>query len=887
MATTLEYAALAAYVYNDQRGGAQGGTLNRLSLPTGWKSLAELGFPAGDNLNTNPFSFTGGAYLNTTTGEIVVAYKGTDFLVELSGRAWNTVADLVADASLAIARKGLGTYNLQQLAASSYFLAVKDWAVQNGYNGNNISFTGHSLGGGLASNMAVWFGRPATTFAEAPFEISAVNPTAIVAAAATLTLQAGVTASAAALAEITNLSALATTPGTFVSRESAVTNISNKGEMLEYLRALLPTVVGADTAIDIGSQTVTNALALHSMNLHAAFLFDDRLRALVKSTPKLIDSLLDKTLFAFDPNSTQKDLITLLVNDHIRTGFASNSALTRFVTDIDKLKGDTGAATNEVMRKALNAVVMEYHYNADPATSTPFLKAESGAVHFDLSRITTDTLKSLPLLTKAASSTLLGGDPFNSALSKTATGWHIQTGAGSMNWQASVDASDVAIGGSQDDILRAGADADYLVGAGGDDVLEGGTGNDTLVGGQDTDTYTFTGAFGSDTVIDSDGLGSIIIGNSPALTGGKKQDGTDNAWLSDDQSTVYTLQGADLIILARSTGTDAASGAITIKNWQPGQLGITLAGAATPAPPPEPSTTFIGDQRAKLIGTETQLDVTTGQSAYNTYAWSEVSWAQDGTLTITGALQGSMASIDGKSIEDWLQANLGECATASTNAINQTLYGGYGNDKLTALHSSATLKGGAGDDVLVGSAGADTLMGGAGNNTASGGAGVDSYVLGYKTDTVKAIEDGQQASIIQLDDSGVALQSLVATRQGADLVVGIRGTSSSVTITDYASALPGVWTARDAAGNSMTAHGLLRKKDKTNAMYSVAICVHCVRARGKDCQIKQGQNAQKLAKPPRCRSRCERRAQVCSGVIQQLQCELGSAQRARRATWAA
>jgi hypothetical protein len=148
MATQNEYAALAAIVYNDQRGGGGDAVTNTLRPLAGWQDLSRLGFAAGDNLNRNPFSFTGGAYLNQSTGEIVIAYKGTDFLVEFSGRAWNTLADLVTDAGLALAKKSVGLYNLQQIAASSYYLAVRDWALQNGHDPNKISFTGHSLGGG-------------------------------------------------------------------------------------------------------------------------------------------------------------------------------------------------------------------------------------------------------------------------------------------------------------------------------------------------------------------------------------------------------------------------------------------------------------------------------------------------------------------------------------------------------------------------------------------------------------------------------------------------------------------------------------------------------------------------------------------------------------------
>jgi dienelactone hydrolase len=159
MATKEEYAALAAVIYNDQRGGGNDSILNTLRLPPGWQDLSRLGFTPGDNLNSNPVSFTAGAYLNSATGEIVVSYKGTDFLIEFNGRGWATTADLIADVALALSRKAFGIQNVQQMLASSYFLAVVDWASQNNIDPSKISFTGHSLGGGLASNMAAWFGK--------------------------------------------------------------------------------------------------------------------------------------------------------------------------------------------------------------------------------------------------------------------------------------------------------------------------------------------------------------------------------------------------------------------------------------------------------------------------------------------------------------------------------------------------------------------------------------------------------------------------------------------------------------------------------------------------------------------------------------------------------
>lgn len=51
MATTNEYAAFSAHVYNEQRGGGANALNNELPIPPGWKNLSDLGFAPGDNLN--------------------------------------------------------------------------------------------------------------------------------------------------------------------------------------------------------------------------------------------------------------------------------------------------------------------------------------------------------------------------------------------------------------------------------------------------------------------------------------------------------------------------------------------------------------------------------------------------------------------------------------------------------------------------------------------------------------------------------------------------------------------------------------------------------------------------------------------------------------------
>lgn len=565
MTTLTEYAALSAFVYNDQRGGGSGSPINVLALPPEWKSLSELGFTTGTSLvENNPFSFTAGAYMNTATGEIVIAYKGTDFLLEMSGRAYNTVADLVTDAGLALVKKGVGVYNLQQLSASTYYLSVLDWAVSNGYDLTKISFTGHSLGGGLAANMAAWFDRPATTFAAAPFEVSTINPEAIIAAAATLTLQAGLTASMPVLEEINKLRRLIPWSGEYeyARRESAVTNYYNQGEMLQYLRAIFPTTVGQDLPIDIGSQSITNAVDLHSMNLHAAFLFDDRLRKLASTLPELVPELLDNKIYAADPNSRTRDFITLLVNDQIRQGLTADSALKHFSADLLKLTQYGANLKDGALGKALlDIAIADYYFMQNGFSGTDFFNAITGGIAFDLANIGTDwsNNKTVTQLDTAIISQYLGGDQTARSFLTQDNYWSIQSGADALVATGTGTNNDAMIGGTTDDLLDGAAGNDFLLGGDGADTLTGGIGYDLLEGGAGSDTYY---ASLGDNILDADGLGSVYRDNVK-LTGGS-QNGSANNFISVDSAHTYTLLGDQN---AAEGATLIIDGSLTIQNY--------------------------------------------------------------------------------------------------------------------------------------------------------------------------------------------------------------------------------------------------------------------------------------------------------------------------------
>ncbi|CAG1021039.1 hypothetical protein DOJK_00738, partial [Patescibacteria group bacterium] len=88
---------------------------------------------------------------------------------------------------------------------------------------------------------------------------------------------------------------------------------------------------------------------------------------------------------------------------------------------------------------------------------------------------------------------------------------HIKFGGFGENTLTGSGDSDHLYGMEGSDVLTGNSGNDYLEGGSGLDTLNGGKGNDTLMGGQGTDTYEFTGDFGNDIILDSDGKGSIQI----------------------------------------------------------------------------------------------------------------------------------------------------------------------------------------------------------------------------------------------------------------------------------------------------------------------------------------------------------------------------------------
>ena len=156
MPTNLEYALMAGRAYQTTRD-----TINWFPVPAGWNEFFHVPNNPAFTPSSSGFEAVSFRSGNGTGNEIVISYAGTDGLFSV---------DNFANFGLAT---GFGAAQLNDAAA--YYLQVRQ-ANPNAI----ITFTGHSLGGGLAALMGVFFGQRAVTFDQAPFansaELSLLHP---------------------------------------------------------------------------------------------------------------------------------------------------------------------------------------------------------------------------------------------------------------------------------------------------------------------------------------------------------------------------------------------------------------------------------------------------------------------------------------------------------------------------------------------------------------------------------------------------------------------------------------------------------------------------------------------------------------------------------------
>ncbi len=482
MATTLDYALMAGSAYQRNRHEQ-----NWIPAPTGWDELGN-----GIGYEYDPSSgYEAVAYRNGS--EIVIAFAGTD-----------EPKDWAANLALAGA-----FWTPEQLYKAAEFYA----RIRQAHPEAAISFTGHSLGGGLAALMGVFFDRPAVTFDPAPFRASANNDARQALRdhlAGTINPATGASLLSDELSaaldtfhsdQPANGTGASAEPG--IRGEEAITRVVVQNEVL--WKNFSGSTLGANPPqiLEHGAPGF-DPTELHSIGLLIA-LQDEAFRAATIDLPNLVALIFDQSLFNTRPAGAERTMIDHLVRHQfgVPGEFAGTGMLSHFAADMQKIAAaGPQARGDESLNKALIAFGIQAYHNQDQGFTRELFESVDGGLRFDIAAVAPDLGSNkgyLSFLQSYLWATRLGGVEarlaYGGKLAGTAE-WFIAGGSMSATakdrsaFMLGGDSGNTLAGGMGDDLLVGGASLDNLSGGGGEDALLGGAGEDTLVGqgGSDGDT---------------------------------------------------------------------------------------------------------------------------------------------------------------------------------------------------------------------------------------------------------------------------------------------------------------------------------------------------------------------------------------------------------------
>ncbi|MEN3109662.1 calcium-binding protein [Uliginosibacterium paludis] len=501
--------------------------------------------------------FSAGVFTNG--GETVVAFTGTnDPSISLSQPDWQANAAL-----------GTGLVPNRQLV-DAIELVLRNYK-------DDISFTGHSLGGGLASVMAILFDKRATVFDPAPFKATVLNSASLIAVKLML-INDGYTNFPESLkkyfdaAEI-QLSMPIGSPiltAMLMLRESNVTGSYLDGEILEHLRVLVP-YIGSLTNISTPGD-ITNSIDLHSIDLLNVILRSKDFYSAFLKNSKAIDVFFDESLYKSSDlrGSDAPDFLANL----LRRDIENRGLLDSLAKEMNKIHDASGAA-DDAMVKGLLAALTQYYFYAQGNNIDPLFYELNGGVQFESAKLVSQAdTKGWDLLLPAIQA--LAVSQAKGAVSLTDFDrFSVRSGSDAMSANTSNDSkrdlmlgslqgdtlhggdgNDMLLGDYGSDLLLGGGDNDTLVGGIGTDTLDGGDGDDSLVGGLGFDTYDVSDG-GLDIVVDADGKGRVgdFYGGEETSYGSGVYTGGGYTYIQAG-SDLYVMGGAGPVIIKKFTNDD-------------------------------------------------------------------------------------------------------------------------------------------------------------------------------------------------------------------------------------------------------------------------------------------------------------------------------------------
>ncbi|MBU6338395.1 MAG: hypothetical protein KGQ36_00255 [Rickettsiales bacterium] len=561
----------------------------------------------GNNVNGERVDQSSSFYAISYTygGETIISYRGTDKISDDLTTGWTL---------------GVGVYNSDQaiLAARFYQMVLAgDSDPNNDIFDNNVSFTGHSLGGGLAAFMASIYSKEAEVFDHMPYELAADflemitnDPSSVLYDATAAYRYYG----SQPTREVNNsdVTAYATSGEIlYTVREAAEANrlltelpnplyknpldytavdYLNPGEFEGsydlHSQALLVTLLYAKTEKEAGRLTDDWKNAANSF---IDALFEDDVAHSISSSLSA-DQMLNKIAYSAIDEGTRvfgDVAIKALFNDANDLGKAVGVSNVSSV--ISSLVGyDIQSAVSKMLVQFAAKLAQDkvlYSSNSQAIEGMLKLSSNSDALTINLSSTIWGTLNPFEksqmlndLYNKFgitdASIMPSASDVENIVLSTTNNG---------SNYNGDLLEN---ISGAN---LLFGADGiDNISGSISNDIIIGGKGNDELEGGSGTDTYLFNGEYDKDTITDSDGEGVIKI-NNKSITGTAYliNDGNNNLYQLTIGSEIYLLtkvdngsSGYDLVIVNNGDSYNEGGSVVnqvTVKDFSSGDLGIVLS----------------------------------------------------------------------------------------------------------------------------------------------------------------------------------------------------------------------------------------------------------------------------------------------------------------------
>ncbi|RCJ25446.1 hypothetical protein A6S26_16875 [Nostoc sp. ATCC 43529] len=286
-------------------------------------------------------------------------------------------------------------------------------------------------------------------------------------------------------------------------------------------------------------------------------------------------------------------------------------------------------------------------------------------------------------------------------------------------------APDILQGGNGNDTLDGADDNDTLYGNSGNDKLYGWTGNDILNGGD-----------GNDIVYGESGTDTLYGGNgNDALIGG------------EDNDVLYGELGNDF--LSGKAGNDILNG---------GDGDDNLLGE-------DGKDTLNGNAGNDTLNGGAENDVLNGSTGYDTAFYSQnvtdyaVSFTSNGNVQVIDTV-----TSNGNEGTDILSGV--EQINFAGNGVTRIVTGTAANDNLTNDKYWSMMFGGDGNDTITAAYGNDTLVGGNGNDVLNGGAGYDTavYTGQYKDYAVSFTSNGN----VQVKDTVTSNGN-----EGTDILSGV------------------------------------------------------------------------------------------------------------------